>query len=500
MSSRALELSCYPGFGDDPLAHMAQGRARWLTTRLLRQGGTLRFSGHRHALAEDDHLADEIRDHPGFLHSEESPLALAQASDHVLVWSQEALRGAPAWLQRKAILDDPYTDPGNPATVMERISALTPPAQNAADAELNALVERARGERLTPHIFGSGPENPDQVARHFGSLPERPFSIIMATAIGSEALPADLAVDICIAWDAAAQLGPSQTAQRCRSRIHELQRRHGTRVIYPAKFDGFVRAFWPADLRDKLIPLDTGNPPGLGLAPGGSLAFVHSRNVLTSVALPLASAVHATRIIAIGVTIERADVLETGTHWRHANEVAYQREIAPMLATHPAFGTTNSSGYIEEHFKVLEDQVSRLHDIGQSLCGIDGSPAPVRVAGPRPTWHRSKSWVDALVGRAIASLDQIELRTGLASVIVFGFSAIVVAGGLQVTTSETLLTILVAINLVGFFLGFIYLRSRSSRSLLRVHGELSRQIARMFENLSTRVEALEHRSSEKNDV
>jgi hypothetical protein len=475
-AERGLRVALYPALDGSPEAAAALCRARWMLGAL--PGASLVHAGPPPSvpprMATDGLPVPARADGRG-------ALALAREADRVVCWSKPGFLEAPAWLRRRAVLDDPLCDPDNPASSMAAITGLAggPPDDGAA---LTALLSAAREAGRRALIVGSGPGGVDDALAFARRQRVPPFVIAIGGCISDPRLGGDLPVDLILAWDAAGQLGPSVTAQRARGRMRRIQETCGAAVVAPAALCAPFRAAFAGE--SLAIPG--------GFDAGGPLAVGATRNVLTSAALPLAAALGGP-VRTAGVTLSRPAAPVTGW-WAHDREADHHRDIADMIAVHPAFGMNAAAGYFDRHHACLSRQLAQAAAAGIAVVPA-GPPSPVRLGAdaPEPSDPDRGRVRTAAVSALVAAADAACLRPGLAAMAVFILCVPPALMLMSVLMTEIALALLAAAGLAALAAGLLALRARSERSAARLERRLAVQQARQFENLTARLDALEER-------
>ncbi|MGY6663168.1 MAG: hypothetical protein ACXIVO_12685 [Glycocaulis sp.] len=322
----------------------------------------------------------------------------------------------------------------------------------------------------------------DDAIRFQSAADAPPFVIAIGGSIFDERLGTSLQVDVVLAWDAAAQLGPSRTAETARHHMRRLSKLCGARVVHPAALS--------APFRSAFAGSSLAMPDGFN--DGGPLSVQPTRNVFTSAALPLAAALGGPVRVA-GVTLQRP-VESMSSWWAHDREVEHIRATKALLAAHPAFGASAPDEYFEHHYACLSDCLTRMTAAGSPVLPA-GRPAPVRLGhrADTPVRVRRAGVMAGIVKRAVFVADQADLRPWLAASVIF--ISCLLPSLLLVSTLmiELAVAFLAASGLAVLVLGMLTLRARVERAAARIERQLGVQQARQFENLSARLDALEAR-------
>lgn len=464
----------YPALDGSPEAAAVLARASWLLAPI--PDLTIVCSGQ--ASSVPDYIARDFAATPVEA-SNEDELALARSADLVLAWSRPALLAAPLWLQRRAILDDPHSDSENPASVTTRVTALAGGAPDDTPA-LREMLAGARSADRRALIVGSGPGGVDDAIRFQSAADVPPFVIAIGGCICDERLGTSLKVDVVLAWDAAAQLGPSRAAQTARHHMRRLSKLCGARVVHPAALS--------APFRSAFADGSLAMPDGFN--DGGPLSVQPTRNVFTSAALPLAAALGGPVRVA-GVTLQRP-VESMSSWWAHDREMEHVRAVTALLATHPAFGASAPEEYFEHHYTCLSDCLTRMAAAGSPVLPA-GRPAPIRLGqkAEAPVRVRRAGVATHIVKRAVFLADQANLRPWLAASVIFIFCLLPSLLLVSTLMIEIAVALLAALGLAVLTLGMLTLRARVERAAARIERQLGVQQARQFENLSARLDALE---------
>ncbi len=362
---------------------------------------------------------------------------------------------------------------------MTRVTALAGGAPDDAPA-LREMLAGARNAGRRALIVGSGPGGVDDAIRFQSAADVPPFVIAIGGCICDERLGTSLKVDAVLAWDAAAQLGPSRAAQTVRHHMRRLSKLCGARVVHPAALSAPFRSAFAGD---SLAMPD-------GFNDGGPLSVQPTRNVFTSAALPLAAALGGPVRVA-GVTLQRP-VESMSSWWAHDRKMEHVRAATALLATHPAFGASAPEEYFEHHYACLSDCLTRMAAAGRPVLPV-GRPAPVRLGhrADAPVRFRRAGVMAGIVKRAVFVADQANLRPWLAASVIF--ISCLLPSLLLVSTLmiELAVAFLAASGLAVLVLGMLTLRARVERAAARIERQLGVQQARQFENLSARLDALE---------
>ncbi|MBV5257556.1 hypothetical protein FLX56_03855 [Synechococcus moorigangaii CMS01] len=464
----------YPALDGSPEAAAALARARWLLAPI--PDLTIVCSGDEPS--PPSHIARDTVAIPVEVSGQDA-LVLAGGADLVLAWSRPALLAAPRSLQRRAILDDPHSDLENPASVMTHVTTLAGGVPDDTPA-LREMLASARGAGRRVLIVGSGPGGVDDAIR-FQSAADAPlFVIAIGGAISDERLGASLKVDVVLAWDAAAQLGPSRAAETARHHMRRLSKLCGARIVHPAALS--------VPFRSAVAAPSLAMP--VGFNDGGPLSVQPTRNVLTSAALPLAAALGGPVRVA-GVTLQRP-AERASRWWAHDREAEHVRAAAALLATHPAFGASAPDEYFDHHYACLSDCLTRMAAAGSPVLSA-GRPAPVRMGAQAeaPVLNRPAGGLARIVKWSVLVADRANLRPWLAAGVIFIsclFPSLLLVSTLMI---ELAVVFLAASGLAVLAVGMLALRARIERASARIEHRLGVQQARQFENLSARLDALE---------
>jgi hypothetical protein len=471
-----MRAALYPALDGSPEAAAALARARWLLAPF--PGLTVVCSGT--APDVPDHIAQDAAAFAVEV-SQEDVLSLAGSADVVLAWSRPALLAAPLWLRRRAVLDDPYGDPDNPASVMAGITSLAGGAPDDTPA-LREMLASARKEGRRALIVGSGPGGVDDAILFQSGEDTPPFVIAIGGCIFDERMGASLKADVVLAWDAAAQLGPSRAAERARDHMRRISNSCGAHVVHPAALSGPFRAAFAGG---SLAMPD-------GFSDGGPLKVQPTRNVLTSAALPLAAALNGPVRVA-GVTLQRPVDGPSGW-WAHDREVEHVMATTALLAAHPAFGASAPEEYFDHHYACLSDCLTRMAAAGRPVLAA-ARPAPVRLGhkAAAPARPRRTTAAAGIVKGLVFAADQASLRPRLAAIGIFISCLLPSLLLVSMFMIEIAVALLAASGLAALGLGMLALRARFERAAARIERRLGVQQARQFENLSARLEALEAR-------
>jgi len=413
----------------------------------------------------------------------DSALKQSRDADIVLFWQKAAFWEAPASLRRKGVIVDEYAQ----QAVGDSLDRFT--------ADKAALDITTESERFFETIKAQHPDIPSVIivgsGPNINALKEAPkaalknaVSVYLSTSILHESICEICPPNIIIAVDGPSQFGPSETAQRYRTRAVQLIRKHKSLILVPAQHLPSIRAHWPDDIQPYVFAVPMVRQTEAGHKLLGDWHYQPTSNVLTSFGLPCAASL-SDKIYLAGISLKPAEDT-TQIHWQHEGEAQYQRHIAPMLARHPASGQ-DTAHYVEQHHARLKAELSAYNSAGVSFTTFETGDISIAQA-PSPNNPLKTNPLKVKIFEAIARAEHYPNRIIGTTFILAGL----LGAALQYSIGLHMTGFLIAGALAAFLMaGLLFLRLRMNRMQARLETKLSQQQAQQFANLSERLEALE---------
>lgn len=287
-------------------------------------------------------------------------LAAARAADMIICHDRSKIHQAPGWLARKAVSADEYLDHGAPALLQNAAVKYLAPAKKTDLESATAFTAQCNQARVRfdqVAIIGSGPSVHDALAL----VPKRrTLFIYCGNAVLDTRLTRQYPPNYIVAADAAAQFGPSKTAERFRAATEPWLEKN-VHIIMPRASAFVMRAWVPPSASEKIHGVSSrwNRAPHLALA--SEFSFAPTGNILTGLALPLAASFKLPIYLAgFDGAFAACDEADKHTDWDYDGARRRMRHITPMLAAHPGCVHPDLAAYHARHRVLCAQSLSAL--------------------------------------------------------------------------------------------------------------------------------------------
>ncbi|NOX93961.1 MAG: hypothetical protein GXP04_02365 [Alphaproteobacteria bacterium] len=402
---------------------------------------------------------------------------IARDGETVICWDKAARFAAPKALRRIMCAGDELCDLGASETWMK-----------SAPITNDVALSRERFDRAVASclfrtgpilVLGAGPSLSDAATNN--GYPSNTINLYGGSSISNEEVIAARPPDFIAIADIAGQCGPSLTAKRYRDRLYRVLRDcPQANILVPEPCWRSLCAWWPADLKGRVIFLPETRLRAFGAGFSEIFAYQPTSNVLTAFLLPTAASM-ARDIYFAG--IDGAASVDAKSGWSHDREDFHLAENLEAGLAHGRIQVSDLAGYYHQHWRRAASECAAIEKSGVSVY------APLAISKVEPDRYLSlKIRIRELARIFFMGVTMLETRPIFATVCSAVGAAIL--GGMIVTSSISVIFLFVLLSaaLTG---GYFSLRNRITRITAQQDRARASAEGRVLRSLAARLDRLE---------